>query len=71
MKGTECALFGVATCHRLVIGRDTRNRGVMLITGAVTLVTWLVMLITCLYMRRNAGEAPGQDAVAVSWRQGG
>ena len=32
IKGTTSALFGVATHHRLVIGRDTRNKGVMLIT---------------------------------------
>ena len=33
MKGTPHALFGVATRNRLVTRRDTRNRGVMLITG--------------------------------------
>ena len=63
MKGTACALFGLATRHRLVTGRDTRNRGVMLTTGMVTLVTWLVTLITCSYKRKNGGEAPGHDAV--------
>ena len=34
MKGTARALFGVATHHRLVTGRDTRNKGLMFITGA-------------------------------------
>ena len=29
----------------------------MLITGAVTLVTWLVTLVTHPYMRKNGGEA--------------
>ena len=33
-KGTVCALFGLATCHRLVTEHDTRNRGMMLITRA-------------------------------------
>ena len=47
----------------LVTGRDARNRGVMLITGAVTLVTWPVTLVTRSYMCKNGGEAPGQDAV--------
>ena len=28
----------------------------MLITGAVTLITWPVMLVTCLYMRENGSE---------------
>ena len=42
----------------------------MLITRAVMLVTWPVMLVTHLYMRKNGGEAPGQDAVGASWRQG-
>ena len=58
----------------LVTGCDARNRGVMLITGAVTLVTWRVMLVTRSYMRKNGVKAPGQDAVhaiGVSWRQGG
>ena len=32
MKGTTSALFGVATCHRLVTGRYTRNSGVMVIS---------------------------------------
>ena len=43
----------------------------MLITGVVMLVTWLVTLVTHLYMRKNGGEASGQDAVGVTWRQGG
>ena len=43
----------------------------MLITGEVILVTWLVMLVTCLYIRKIDGEAPGQDALGVSSRQGG
>ena len=64
MKGTACALFGVATHHRLVTG-------VMVITGAITLVTWLVVLATYSYMRTNGSEAPKQDAVGVSSRQGG
>ena len=34
MKGTARALFGVAMCHMLVAGRDTRNSGMMLITVA-------------------------------------
>ena len=71
MKGIACALFGVATHHRLITGCDTRNRGVMLITGAVTLVTWLDTLVTRSYMLINGGEAHGQDTVRVSWRQGG
>ena len=33
MKGTARVLFGVARRHRLVTGRDSRNRGVMLTTG--------------------------------------
>ena len=64
MKGTARASFGVATCHRLVTGHDNFNRGVMLITEAAT-------LITCSYMRKNGGEAPRQDAVGTSLRQGG
>ena len=63
MKGTACAIFVVATRHRLVTGNDNRNRGMMLIIGAVTLITWPVILVTCSYMHKNAGEAPGQDAV--------
>ena len=51
-----------------------RNRGVMLITGAFTHVTWLVTLVTRLCMCKNGNEAPGhspgQDAVGASWRQG-
>ena len=43
----------------------------MLITGVVMLVTWPVTLVTRSYMHKNAGEAAGQDAVGVSWRQGG
>ena len=39
-------------CHRLVTRRDTHKRGVMLITGAVTLVTWPFTLVTRLYMRK-------------------
>ena len=70
MKGTAHALFGVAKCHRLITGHDTRNKGMMLITGTVTLVTWLVTLVTCSYMRKNGSEAPGQDAVGMSWSQG-
>ena len=46
MKGTAHALFGVAMQHRLITGHDTRNKGVMLITGAVTLVKWPVTLVT-------------------------
>ena len=69
MKSTARASFRVATCHRLVTGHDTRNRGVMLITGAVTLVTWPVMLVTHSYMRKNGGEAPGLDAVGTTWTQ--
>ena len=42
----------------------------MLITRAVTLVAWPVMLVTRSYMSKNGGEAPGQDAVGASWRQG-
>ena len=42
----------------------------MLITGEVTPVTWPVMLVARLYMRKNGGKAPGQDAVGASWRQG-
>ena len=48
-----------------------RNRGVVLITGVVTLVTWPGTLLTRSYMRENGGEAPEQDAVGASWRQGG
>ena len=43
----------------------------MLITGVVTIVTWLVMLVTGSYMRKNGSEVPVQDAVRASWRQGG
>ena len=50
MKGMARALLGVAMGHRLITGHDTRNRGMMLITGAVKLVTWPVTLATCLYM---------------------
>ena len=50
MKGTARALFRVALCVRLGTGRDTRNRGVMLTTGAVTLVTWPVTLVTRSYL---------------------
>ena len=47
--------------------------GVMLITGAVTLVTWLVTLVTCSYMyiRKMGGEDLGQDAAGASWKHGG
>ena len=38
----------------------------MLITGAVTLITWLDTLGTRSYMRKHGGEAPGQDAVGAS-----
>ena len=38
----------------------------MLITGVLTLVTWPVTLVTRSYMRKNGGEAPGQDAVSAS-----
>ena len=41
-----------------------------LITEVVTLVTGMVMLVTCFYMRKNGAEVPGQGAVGVSWRQG-
>ena len=65
-------LFEVATHRRLLTGRDTRNRGVMLITGpitlvtgvvtlateAVTIVTWLVILVTRSYMREKGDKAP-------------
>ena len=71
MKGTARALFGVGTRHRLVTGQDTHNRGVMHITGVVILVTWLVTITTYLYMCKNGGDAPEQDAVGASWRQGG
>ena len=71
MKCTAHALFGVATSHRFVTGCHTCNRGVMLITGAVTLVAWLVALVTRPYMRKNGSEDPGQDAVGASWKQGG
>ena len=40
----------------------------MLITGAVTLVTWPVTLIAHLYKSKNGGVAPGQVAVGASWR---
>ena len=59
-------LFGVATLHRLVTGRDTCNRGamlitgVMLITGEAMLVTWPVMLVTRSHIHKNDSEAPGQ-----------
>ena len=42
----------------------------MLITGVVTFVTWPVTLATHSYMYKNGGEAPGQDAVGASWKQG-
>ena len=71
MKGAAQALFGVATYHRLVTGCDTHNRGVLLITGAVTRTKWMVTLVTHLYMRKNGGQAHGQDAVGRSWRRGG
>ena len=68
MKGTALVLFGVAMHHRLITGRETPNRGVMLITRVVTLVTWPVKLITHSYMRKRGNEAPGQGAVGASWR---
>ena len=43
----------------------------MLITGAVTLETKPVTLVTRSYMRKNGGEALGQDIVGVRWSQGG
>ena len=77
MKGTAHVLFYV-TMRVVVTGvwsslqlRGAHNRGVMLITGAVMLVTWPGMLLTCSYMCKNGGEAPEQDAVGASWRQGG
>ena len=42
----------------------------MLITGVVTFVTWPVTLVTRSYTLKNGGEAPGQDAVGASWKQG-
>ena len=44
-------LFCVTTRHT---SGHARNRGVMLITGAVTLVTWPVTLISCSYMQKMA-----------------
>ena len=41
----------------------------MLMTGAVTLVTWPVALETRSCMRKNGDEAPGHDAVVASWRR--
>ena len=73
-KGTAHALFRVVMHHRdchTCEGCGTHNRGMTLITGVVTLVTGMVMLVTHSYMRKNGGEVPGQDAVGVSWRQGG
>ena len=52
MKGIVCALFGVNTCNRLVAEQDSRCRGVMLITGEVMLVWWLVTLLARSYMRK-------------------
>ena len=48
-----------------------RSRGVMLITGAVTLVTWPLTFGTRSYMLKNGGDAPGEDGVRRSWRQSG
>ena len=42
----------------------------MLVTGAVMLVMWPVMLVTRSYTHKNGGEALGQDAVGASWKQG-
>ena len=64
MKGTAHVLFCVTTWHT---SGHACSRGVMLITGVVTLVTWPVTLVTCSYMRKVGGEAP---AVGASWRQG-
>ena len=63
MKGTVHVLFCVITRHT---SGHVCNRGVMLITRAVTLVAWPFMLVTCSYMCKNGGEAPGQDAVGAS-----
>ena len=63
MKGIAHALFGVATCHRLITGCDTCNRGVMLITRAVMLVTWPFTLVTHSYMGKNGSVVPGHDAL--------
>ena len=61
--------FCVTTCHMSghARGRDAQNRGVMLTTGAVTLITWAFGLETRSYMPKNGSEAPGQDAVGASW----
>ena len=40
----------------------TRNRGMIFITGIITLVAWLVTLVTCSYMCKNGGKALGPDA---------
>ena len=53
MKGTASALFGVAMRHCSLKGCDAHYRGVMLVTGVVT-------LITPSYMCKNGGEVPGQ-----------
>ena len=76
MKGTACALFGVATYHSswqgvtLVTGvwfsqqgRDAYNRGDQACNMAGYALTYS-------HMHKNGSEAPGQDAVGVSWRQG-
>ena len=44
---------------------------VSLITGVVMLETGAVSLVTRSYMRKNGGVVPGQDAGGASWRQGG
>ena len=54
MKGTAHALFGVGMCNTLITVYGTRNRGVMLITGVITLETWLVTLVKRSYMRKMA-----------------
>ena len=67
MKGIVDVLFCGTMQHT---SGHACNRGVMLITGAVMLVTWPVTLVTHSYLRKNGKEAPGEDAVRASLRQG-
>ena len=51
-------------------GCDAHNRGVMFITGVVTLVTRQVTLVTRLYMRKMAVRLLDRT-LRASWTQGG
>ena len=71
MNGTIHALLRVATRRR---GNNTRTVSwpcMMLIKVVVMLVTGLVTLITCSYLRKNhGGEVTGLLPVQASWSKG-